>query len=117
MKRILVVDDEPSTGELAAEYLRLSGFEAILCPDAESALALLRAGNRFDLAIVDKRMPGMSGIDLCQTLKLDPATKDMPVIMLSASVNPATVDTGVNASLAKPFSPKDLASAVRKVLG
>jgi CheY-like chemotaxis protein len=119
MKRILIVDDEPSTGALAAEYLKLSGYEVILVEDGETALARLKAGERFDLALVDKRMPGMSGIDLCQALRLDPKTRELPVILVSASVSPVltATDKGVAASLAKPFSPKDLAATVRRVLG
>jgi two-component system phosphate regulon response regulator PhoB len=119
MKRILIVDDEPSTGALAAEYLKLSGYEVILVEDGETALARLKAGERFDLALVDKRMPGMSGIDLCQALRLDPKTRELPVILVSASVSPVltATDKGVGASLAKPFSPKDLAATVRRVLG
>jgi two-component system phosphate regulon response regulator PhoB len=118
MKRVLIVDDEPSTGALAAEYLKLSGYEVVLVENGETALERLKAGERFDLALVDKRMPGMSGIDLCQALRLDPKTRDMPVILVSASVSPVltATDKGVAASLAKPFSPKDLAATVKRVL-
>ncbi|MBI3553919.1 MAG: response regulator [Elusimicrobia bacterium] len=118
MKRILVVDDEPSTGALAAEYLRLSGFETVLCEDAESALKIIASESRFDLIVLDKRMPGMSGLDLCAALKKDPATASLPVILLSASVSPSLTasEAGVSVCLSKPFSPKDLVSAVSRLL-
>ena len=118
MKRILVVDDEPATLTLATEYLRLSGFEVAQCENAEETLKLLAQGGAFDLIVVDKRMPGMDGLELCRLLHKDPATADMPIIMLSASISASTSakEIGAAAFIPKPFHPKDLVAEVKRLL-
>lgn len=117
MSRILIVDDEPSLNTLAAEYLTLAGHEIVQVYDAESALALLRQDRSFDAIVLDKRLPGMDGWELCRLLKADPQLKIIPVILLSASAHPDHSPEKVGAELfmAKPFSPKQLLAALRSL--
>ena len=115
-RRILVVDDERSINRLACEYLRLGGFETVPAYDGESALAALREGG-IDLVVLDIRLPGIGGLEVLDALKKDPRTSSIPVILLSASVPPsAAKPEGAAALMSKPFSPKGLADAVRKLL-
>ena len=115
-RRILVVDDERSINRLACEYLRLGGFEAVPVYDGESALAASREGG-VDLVVLDIRLPGIGGLEVLDALKKDPRTSSIPVILLSASVPPsAAKPEGASALMSKPFSPKGLADAVRKLL-
>jgi len=118
VKRIIIVDDEPATGTLASEYLRLSGFEVTLCQDPEAALKTFSTDGPFDLLILDKRMPGMDGFELLEKLRARPDTKSLPVILLSASVSPTLTaeEAGVSLAIPKPFSPKHLVASVQSLL-
>jgi len=116
--RVLIIDDEPSLSALAAEYFKLSGHEPVACADGESALELLRRDAAFDVIVLDKRLPGLSGIDTFKALKADPRLRDIPVIVLSASVAPGAVAEGLaeaDLHLAKPFHPKELAAAAARL--
>lgn len=117
MSRILIIDDEPSLNTLAAEYLTLAGHQVVQVYDAESGLALLRKDSAFDAIVLDKRLPGMNGWDLCRLLKADPGLKTIPIVLLSASAHPGQAPTNVGAELfmAKPFSPKQLLAALLKL--
>jgi two-component system response regulator MtrA len=116
--RVLIIDDEPSLSSLASEYFRLAGHEPVSCADGESALELLGRDPGFDVIILDKRLPGLSGIDTFKALKADPRLRDIPVIVLSASVAPGAVAEGLaeaDLHLAKPFHPKELAAAAARL--
>lgn len=117
-KRVLVVDDERSLNTLAAEYLRLAGYEVVQLFDGESALSLLGKDRAFDAVVLDKRLPGLDGWQACRAIKADPSLKRIPVIILSASVSPHELEThGAEKTMSKPFSPKDLAATIRELLG
>ena len=116
--RVLIIDDETSLSDLAVEYFKLAGHAAVSCPDGESALALLGRDPAFDVIVLDKRLPGLSGIDTFKAIKTDPRLRDIPVIVLSASVSPGTIAAGLDAAdlhLAKPFHPKELAAAAARL--
>ncbi|MBI5241771.1 MAG: response regulator transcription factor [Elusimicrobia bacterium] len=116
--RVLIIDDEPSLSDLAAEYFKLAGHEAVACPDGEGALSLLGRDPGFDVIVLDKRLPGLSGIDTFKAIKADPRLRDIPVIVLSASVAPGAVAVGLDGAdlhLAKPFHPKELAAAAARL--
>ena len=116
--RVLVIDDETSLNALAVEYFKLSGHEAVACPDGESALALLRDDPAFDVIVLDRRLPGLSGVDIFRAIKADPRLRGVPVIILSASVAPGAIaDDLAEADLhmPKPFHPKELAAAAARL--
>jgi DNA-binding response OmpR family regulator len=87
--------------------------------DGLSILADARE-NRPDLAILDVMMPGMSGLEVCRELRKDPATANIPVIILTALAQEADIAAGFAAGAAdyivKPFSPRDFAMRVDVVL-
>jgi CheY-like chemotaxis protein len=116
---VLVVDDEPSTNALAAEYLRLAGFEAAAADGVESALALLAGGLAPRLILLDRRLSDGDGLELCARLKADPARAGVPVLILSAYGAPPPdlpADARPDAWMEKPFRPKDLVAEVRRLL-
>lgn len=80
---LLVIDDEPDNLHLAAEILRDQGLELVSAPDGATGLRLA-ATLRPDLILLDIRMPGLDGFQVCERLKTDPATRSIPVIFLSA---------------------------------
>jgi DNA-binding response OmpR family regulator len=117
MTRVLIVDDEPATNALVKEYLTLAGFEVLAFSDALSALAARDAGARPDLAIVDRRLPDLDGLELCARLK---RSDSLPVIMLTASSAASAAPAGPDAPdawMEKPFRPKDLVAEIRRLLG
>lgn len=119
-KMILVVDDEPSTNTLSAEYLRLAGFEVVAAADGQSALDALAGGLEPHLIVLDRRLPDIDGLELCVRIKADPRVGRVPVLIVSAyGTPPADFLEKVKPEgwLAKPFRPKQLASEIARLLG
>ena len=119
-KRILVADDESHILHVVSLKLRNAGFNVVTARDGQEALEMAQQ-ERPDLIITDYHMPQLSGLELCQRLKQDPATSGIPAIMLTARgyhLDPAdTEQSGILKMLSKPFSPRELLSTVNEVLG
>lgn len=99
MTRVLVVDDDLSFLRTVATALRASGFETIIAPDAETALALLHA-LRPDAMLIDVNLPGIDGVELARRVKDDEQHRDVPVVLMSAYGRPREYANGF---IAKPF--------------
>src|SRR5688572_2289447 len=119
-KKILVADDESHILNVVSLKLRNAGFTVVTARDGQEALELAQQEHP-DLLITDYHMPQLSGIELCQKLKQDPATSMIPAIMLTARgyhLEPSdTEQSGILRMLSKPFSPRQLLSTVEEVLG
>jgi CheY-like chemotaxis protein len=113
---VLVVDDREENRALCRECLVYAGFIVIEAKDGADAVTL--AGARLpDVVVMDVAMPVLDGYDACRRLKLDPRTKDIPVILLTATPACAGVEEGTaDALLLKPCTPDLLESEVRKWL-
>lgn len=83
-KKILAVDDDSTALGALRQILAQKGYEVTTAGNGEDALAILGGEAKFDLVILDVAMPGMSGYDVCRTLRKDPRTQDVPVIFLTA---------------------------------
>jgi DNA-binding response OmpR family regulator len=84
-KRIMIVDDDPQLREMYTAALEMQGYEVVINPDGEKALAALVSDKaKPDLVLLDVMMPRIHGLDVLNTIKADPAIKDIKVIMLSA---------------------------------
>ena len=119
MKRVVVVDDEPSVGVAVRELLEPDGYEVEAPADPHSALPeLLRAAP--DLVILDVNMPGMSGWELCSLLRRQTATRSVPVLFLTGRQEVrdriTAMQVGGSDYLAKPFGAEDLRRTVRSLL-
>lgn len=118
--RILVADDEADILRLTCFILRKRGYTVIEANAGDMALDLIRRETP-DLAVLDVMMPGMSGIEVAQEVAKDPATAQIPVVILSAKGQMAEVEaglsTGARAYLTKPFTPQELAERVAEILG
>src|SRR5436309_7300216 len=117
--KVLVVDDEPEAVELVEFNLRQAGFEVVAA--AHGAEALKKARSTLpSLIVLDLMLPEVDGLEVCRMLRRDPATTDIPIIMLTAKA--AEVDRvvglelGADDYLTKPFSPRELVLRVKKVL-
>ena len=119
LRQILIVEDERPIREMIAFALKRSGFEVREAEDSQSARVLL-ADRRPDLLLVDWMLPDMSGLELTRLVKRETATRDLPVIMLTAraaeSDKVAGLDGGADDYVTKPFSPRELLSRINAVL-
>ena len=117
--RILVCDDEPHIVHVVAAKLRNAGLEVITAGDGEEAFGLAKS-QQPDLVITDYQMPILSGLELCAKLRGDPATRNMPAIMLTARgfslADQELIHTNIRQVLVKPFSPREVLSTVRRIL-
>ena len=119
MRTILVVDDEPGIVQIARDYLDRAGFHVLTAGDGPTALRLARS-ERPALLVLDLMLPGMDGLDVTRQLRLDPTTRRLPVIMLTALVEEADrligLEIGADDYITKPFSARELVARVRAVL-
>jgi CheY-like chemotaxis protein len=87
MSRILIVDDNEDICLALARLLRRLGYEVVIAPDGDAALAALRE-RPIDLTILDIMMPKMDGLEVLHRVKADPATAHIPVVVCSAVQDP-----------------------------
>ncbi|NLD06234.1 MAG: response regulator transcription factor [Synergistaceae bacterium] len=119
VEKILIADDEENLVEFIGRALRKHGYKVISAYDGDNALFLM--GEELpDLVILDLMMPLMDGWEVCRRAKSDPATRDIPVIMLTArsSTDDAVqgLDLGADDYMRKPFSLDELLARVRVLL-
>ncbi|PPK63084.1 fused response regulator/phosphatase [Actinokineospora auranticolor] len=117
--RILVVDDTEASRMITGGWLRRNGHEIIEADTGASALARVRDG--VDLVILDVNLPDMSGFEVCEVIKSDPATAVVPVVHVSASHIEASdraagLTRGADAYLSEPVDPGELLATVKAAL-
>ena len=118
-KKILVVEDEHAIREMLAFNLSRAGYQVWPAGDGREARAAIADGYP-DLVLMDWMLPDISGLELTRQLKRDPATREIPVIMLTARVEEddrvAGLDGGADDYIVKPFSPRELLARIRAAL-
>jgi DNA-binding response OmpR family regulator len=118
-RRILVVDDEPAIRALCRVNLNVSGMEVIEAADGETALQLARAESP-DLILLDVMLPGATGWDVAAELSGAAATRDIPVIFLSAMADTGDLERGRQHGavgyVTKPFDPVGIADVIETTL-
>lgn len=119
MRTVLVVDDGPAELELICRYLRDGGYTVISTTDAKDALAKAES-QKPDIVITDVVMPGMSGFELCRSLKKNEATQQLPVVICTSKNQDLDKlwgkKQGADAYVTKPFTREDLLQAVQSVV-
>lgn len=117
---ILVVDDSEDIALISARMLTQRGFAVITACDGQEALAIV-ARQRPSCLLLDVMMPRMSGIEVLKALKADPATADIPIIMVTAKTTDDDVlqgyQQGADYYITKPFTADELVYGVNLVLG
>lgn len=118
-QRVVVVDDEEDILELVEYNLAKEGFYVECVTTGEAAIKQARDG-KPDVLVLDLMLPGVDGLEVCRTLKNDPDTRNIPIVMLTAKGDEADIVTGLELGaddyITKPFSPKVLVARVRAVL-
>ena len=116
---ILVVEDEEALATLVQYNLDKEGCRVDVCADGEEAM--IRIDEKLpDLVVLDWMLPSVSGIEVCRRLRQRPATRNLPIIMLTARGEETDrvrgLDTGADDYIVKPFAMSELAARVRAVL-
>jgi CheY-like chemotaxis protein len=115
---ILIVEDHPTMREAMRLILEHEGFEIRDAPDGVAALAMVRE-RQPDLMFLDLNIPGASGADVLTALKADPSTKNVRVIVVTATGEEGrdfALSLGADEYFTKPFSPTALLRTVERVL-
>jgi DNA-binding response OmpR family regulator len=118
MPKILIVEDDPAVRDVVEYALSREGMETEAVSSGEAATARLFSDAAFDLVILDLMLPDTDGVTLCRELRsADCASRDVPVIMLTARDDETSVvvglEVGADDYVTKPFSPRQLVSRVR----
>ncbi len=121
VRRILVIDDEERIQEVVQTCLEiLNGWEVLTASSGEEGL-LQAQTQQPDAILLDVSLPGMDGLDIWQQLQENPTTQSIPVILLTARVQPADRERfarlGIAGVIPKPFDPVQLAAQVAQALG
>jgi phosphate regulon transcriptional regulator PhoB len=119
MGTILVIEDEPDIADLVKYNLEKAGLPSRVVGDGKQALDLI-VRNPPDLIILDLMLPGLDGLEVCRRLRGSPATRGIPVIMLTAKAEEVDrivgLELGADDYVPKPFSPRELVARVKAVL-
>ncbi len=118
-EQILVVEDDEDIQELIRYNLAQAGYRVIVAGTGEDGLKAARA-KAPDLVLLDIMLPGMDGLEVCRLLSANDATRQIPVIMLTAKGEEADIVTGLQMGaddyITKPFSPRVLLARIKVVL-
>jgi len=119
-KRILIIEDHPETSEMMARMLELEGYEVLIASDGKMGIEKTLS-EKPNLILLDVMLPGMSGFEVCEKLKSDPKTSQIPIIIVSIRAAEESIrkgkSLGANDYLPKPFDPAKLLELVKKYLG
>jgi len=119
MKKILVIDDLPENVFLLQDRLENEGYEVLTAYDGQSGIDKALAALP-DLVLLDVMMPGMSGIEVCRILVENPATKNIPIILVTAKSGAEDTKEGLEAGafdyIKKPFSRVELLARINSAL-
>ncbi len=119
-KKILHVDDERHITALVSRALKRQGFEVVSLNDSREAIERIRT-ERPDLIILDVEMPYMDGYVVLQSLKADPATNEIPTILLTEKVQDADLfrgwQSGIDCYLTKPVKPNEVTGFAKLIFG
>jgi len=117
--KILVVDDEPDVVAFLEATLRADGFDVVKAYDGIGALDLV-SSERPDLVLLDIMMPMMSGYEVCEQIKANPETQNIPVVCVTSAHTPdaraQSLRMGAATLVTKPFLAKELVAQVRRHL-
>ena len=117
--RILLVDDDPGLRTLLKTTFEVADVDVVEAHDAEAARREITRV-RPSVIVLDVNMPGKTGLEFCRELKDDPATRDIPIVLLTGSeggTSAAAKKAGAEAFIRKPFSPLELLSVAEQLAG
>jgi len=120
-KRVLVADDDPVMRHLISTIIKQQEYEVVMAEDGRAAYRILRSDSDFKAAILDMTMPFFEGLDLIRYMRTEKRLMRIPVMMITADQDiklmASSFSAGATAYLPKPFTPEQLHSAIRMLLG
>lgn len=118
-QRILVVDDDRQIVRLVQSYLEQASYTVLSANDGATALRMIRS-ERPDLVVLDLMLPDMDGWAITRTVRADPQTATLPILMLTARVEDTDriigLELGADDYVTKPFNPREVVARVRAIL-
>ncbi len=118
--KVLIIDDDQGLQKMLRVVLSAHGFDVVSAFTGEEGLALAKV-EKPDVIVLDVMMPGIKGRDVCRSLKADAATRDVPVLILSAKDSDddiaAELAAGAIGHLTKPVNSTSLLRKVKQILG
>lgn len=118
-RSLLLVDDDPEILTLLRAKLADEPFELLTAVEGESALNIVRT-QKPDLVVLDVNLPGLSGLEVCRSLRADKDTRDIPIIILSGRSDQIDrvlgLEFGADDYVTKPFNPRELILRIHNVL-
>jgi CheY-like chemotaxis protein len=118
MARVLVIDDEPDVVRLVVKVLSGRGHVVQIARDGASALARVKH-EPPDVVLLDSDLPKIDGAEVCRQIKTDPATRRIPIVMMTPSyidIYDVGAEAGPDAFVVRPFVREVLANVVERVL-
>ena len=118
-RKILLVEDHPANVEMLTMGLEFLGYAVTVAGDGNEAVEMA-ASQLPDLIVMDILLPNMNGLEAASRIRSNPKTKAIPIFAATALAMPGDMEkcleSGCDAYLAKPFTPKQLAAAIEKLL-
>lgn len=116
MKKILIIEDDISIAEIERDFLEIEGFETEIINDGKAGYHMAIT-NRYDLILLDLMLPGMSGFDICRSIRKE---VDIPILMVTARLEDTDkirgLGLGADDYISKPFYPPELVARVKSNL-
>jgi len=119
--RVLIADDDPVMRHLLTKMVKEQDCEAVVAIDGREAYRILQSDSQFRAAILDMTMPFLEGLDLIRFMRTEKRLMRIPIMMISAEPDIklmiSSFSAGATAFLPKPFTPAQLQSAIRLLIG
>jgi len=120
-KRVLIADDDPVMRHLISTIIKQQEHEGVVVEDGRAAYRILQSDSDFKAAILDMTMPFLEGLDLIRYMRTEKRLMQIPVMMITAEQDiklmANSFSAGATAFLPKPFTPEQLQSAIRMLIG
>ncbi|MDX6445824.1 MAG: two-component system, chemotaxis family, chemotaxis protein CheY [Blastocatellia bacterium] len=120
-KRVLIADDDPVMRHLVTTIVKQQDCEVVLANDGRDAYRILQSDSQFTAAILDMTMPFLEGLDLIRYMRSERRLMRIPIMIITAQQDiklmASSFAAGATAFLPKPFTPEQLQSAIRMLIG
>ena len=119
--RVLIADDDPVMRHLVTTIVKQQDCEVVVVNDGREAYRILQSDSQFRAAILDMTMPFLEGLDLIRYMRSEKRLMRIPIMMITAEQDiklmASSFSAGATAFLPKPFTPEQLQSAIRMLIG
>ena len=119
--RVLIADDDPVMRHLVTTIVKQQDCEVVVVNDGRAAYRILQSDSQFRAAILDMTMPFLEGLDLIRYMRSEKRLMRIPIMMITAEQDiklmASSFSAGATAFLPKPFTPEQLQSAIRMLIG